>query len=111
MRVTIPPGNSCPGRFNSPARSLPVMSELEPRQLFAGSGTVIHIGPTEAIKTLDAAPWPKQGSNATVTFLVDYSPMPYATAHHAVFGNVTIEPSDPSKPPTLLLQPTNYPTF
>ena len=77
--------------------------------MFATTGTVVHIGPTQAVKSLDAAKWPSKGQS--VTFLVDASPTPYKLSHHGVFGNVTIEPSDPSKRPTFQLQGTNYPTI
>lgn len=77
--------------------------------MFATTGTVVHIGPTQAVKSLDAAKWPSNGQS--VTFMVDYSPTPYKLSHHAVFGNVTIEPSNSAKRPTFQLQGTNYPTL
>src|SRR2546423_134307 len=107
MPVEIP----CSPSRRRTTRSVAIMDGLESRTLFAAGASVVHIGPAQAIKTLDAAPWPKQGDNRTVTFLVDYSPTPYNVTHHAVFGNVTIAPSDAGHRPTLKLEATNYPTF
>jgi hypothetical protein len=87
------------------------VTTLEPRLLFATTPSIVHIGPTRGIKSLDAAPWPKKGSGANVKFVVDYSTKPYHLSHHAVFGTVDIEPADTSKRPTLELEGTNYPTL
>src|SRR3954468_12247064 len=106
MRLEIPRTHSARRRTSSVA----LMTELESRTLFSASPTVVHIGPTQAVKSLDAAKWPTK-SGQSVKFVVDYSSTPYSLGHHAVFGSVTIEPSDPSHRPTFKLQPTNYPTL
>src|SRR5581483_6574020 len=93
------------------ARPVAFMDQLESRTLFAAAPSVVHVGPTQAIKSLDAVKWPGQNSTASLTVIVDYSPTPYSVAHHGFWGNVTIEPSDASHQPTLQLEQTNYPTF
>ncbi len=96
----------------TPARRSAMMDTLESRTLFSTASTVVHVGPSEAIKSLDAVKWPAVGSTASLTVLVDYSATPYSVGHHGFGGNVTIEPSG-TRPSRRLwkLQPTNYPTF
>src|SRR5262245_9151048 len=80
----------------------PVMGELESRTMFS-TVKVVHIGPKQAIKSIDSAPWPRQGNNTPVKFVVDYSSTPYKLSHHSVYGNVTIAAADPSHKPTFKL--------
>jgi hypothetical protein len=87
------------------------MTQLEPRTLMSTTVKIIHVGPKQAIKTMAAVPWPKSGSTASIKVLVDYSSTPYYLAKTGIFGNVTIEPADPSHRPTFKLEPTNYPTL
>ena len=90
-----------------------MMDSLESRQLFtaAPAVTVVHVGPTEAVKTLDAVKWPATSSHAKLDIIVDFSATPYSVSHHGFGGDVTIEPADPKNEPTFQLQPTNYPTL
>ena len=88
-----------------------MMDGLESRMLFSTATTIVHVGPTEAVKTLDAVKWPAVGSTASLEVIVDYSATPYSVGHHGFGGNVTIVPANAAKPPTLKLQPTDYPTF
>ena len=73
--------------------------------------SVVHVGPSEAVKSLDAVKWPARGDTSALDVVVDYSSTPYSVGHHGFWGNVTIEPADPAHPPTLKLEQTNYPTF
>lgn len=89
------------------------MDGLEARCLFtaAPATTVVHVGPTQAIKSLDAVKWPANSSHAKLDIILDYSATPYSVAHHGFGGDVTIEPANPNMQPTLKLAPTNYPTL
>src|SRR4051812_23509442 len=80
------------------------MGELESRTMFSTASTahVVHIGPSQAIKTLSAAKWPDKG-DAPVQFVLDYSSKPYDVGTRVVNGNLTIVPADMSKRPTLRL--------
>ncbi len=65
------------------------------------SGTVTYIGPTRAVKSLDAAHWPAKGQ--TATFVLDPSSTPYPVSLHFIAGNLTIISADPNKRATLKL--------
>src|SRR4051794_22741676 len=85
-------------------RSVAFMDQLESRTLFAASPSVVHVGPTQPIKPLDAVKWPGKGPPASRKAIGDAPSKPYATAHHGFWGNVPSEPADPSHPPTLQLE-------
>src|SRR5581483_11631941 len=63
------------------------------------SGKVIHIGPSQSVKSLNAAFWPGSGSTP-VEFVLDYSSTPYVLNQHFLKGKLTIVPADPNHRPT-----------
>ena len=69
------------------------------------TGTVIHIGPNETVKTLNNAYWPSAGSKP-VTFILDPSSTPYTLSPHFLYGNLTIEAANPNNRPTIALPPS-----
>jgi hypothetical protein len=108
MRTEIP----CLASASRRSQSRPLMDSLESRTFLSTTPTIVHVGPKQAVKSLDAyTKWPKQGSSTAVKFLVDYSSTPYKLGHHAIWGNVTIEAADSSKKPTFQLEGVNYPTL
>jgi len=79
-----------------------MMDALESRTHFSvASPKIVNIGPSRAIKTLSAAPWPSKGQ--TVKFVLDYSSTPYVVKNRQVSGNLTITAADPGKKPVLKL--------
>jgi hypothetical protein len=66
---------------------------------------IINIGPNRSVKSLNSASWPAAG-DAPVKFVLDYSSTAYSLSQHYVYGNLTIESADPSKPATIKLPAT-----
>ena len=90
------------GKVSSTATTSTSSTGTSTKTTSTPSGTVIHIGPNEAVKSLDAAKWPTKGGSP-VTFILDYSSTPYTVSQHFLTGNLTIEPADPNKRPTIKL--------
>lgn len=66
------------------------------------SGKVIHIGPKQAVKSLNNGEWPSKGGTP-VEFVLDYSSTPYSLDKHSLSGNLTIVPADTNHRPTIKL--------